>query len=307
MIDQLKTESIFIDIHAKDKKAVVDEKLHLRRLYTNPLGTPIFMMHGMVESGKIFYSDSNKGLAPYLAQQGFDVFVADNRGKGLCQPPISKSSKHGLKEIITYDYDAYLEAIKDIKGEVPQHWIAHSWGGVMMLAYLARTKSLPKIASMVMFGSKRRVQITSLLKLWRVSFLWDNILPLVVKTKGYLPAVRLKVGAENESLKEYFQTAKWVKSKKWIDWNDSFDYSTALKKLKLPPTLHLTGIRDKVLGHPKDVLALIKEAGEEHAELKVLGKKNGHLHNYGHVDILTHKDSPTDVFPIALDFIKQNN
>ena len=53
------------------------ETLHLKRIHSNGQGIPVFMVHGSIENWKIFYTDKGKGFAPFLAQHGFDVFVAD--------------------------------------------------------------------------------------------------------------------------------------------------------------------------------------------------------------------------------------
>ncbi len=58
------------------------------------------MLHGAVENGKIFYSDSGRGLAPFLARRGFDVYVGDLRGRGESRPHISRSSRYGQTEAI---------------------------------------------------------------------------------------------------------------------------------------------------------------------------------------------------------------
>ncbi|MBL7685765.1 MAG: alpha/beta hydrolase, partial [Deltaproteobacteria bacterium] len=60
----MKIESIFIP-------TLQPHLLHLRRFYTQEEAVKIWMLHGSVENGKIFYSENGKGLAPYLAQQGF--------------------------------------------------------------------------------------------------------------------------------------------------------------------------------------------------------------------------------------------
>ena len=73
------------------------------------------MLHGAVENGKIFYSEKNKGLASYLAHHGFDVFVADLRGRGLSEPAIKKGAIHGQTESITEDIPAFINEIKKLK------------------------------------------------------------------------------------------------------------------------------------------------------------------------------------------------
>ena len=58
------------------------EQVHLTRFYKNKkqLGMPVFMLHGLLEDGTAFYDENGKGLACYMAQQGYAVFTVDNRG-----------------------------------------------------------------------------------------------------------------------------------------------------------------------------------------------------------------------------------
>src|SRR4026208_2216064 len=134
-------DSLFIPLHEKDL-------LHLKRFCGNPLGPVIFMLHGTIENGRIFYSKNGKGLAPFLAKQGYDVFVADLRGRGLSTPSISRNSKFGLTECIQEEIPAFLDEIKKIRGDAPLHWIAHSWGGILLLSYYARQAENANVSSM---------------------------------------------------------------------------------------------------------------------------------------------------------------
>ena len=60
------------------------ERLHVRRFVGE--GPPILLLHGSVENGRIFYTDSGRGLASYLARNGHDVYVCDLRR--LVLPPM---------------------------------------------------------------------------------------------------------------------------------------------------------------------------------------------------------------------------
>jgi pimeloyl-ACP methyl ester carboxylesterase len=73
-------------------------RLALRRFHRGD-GGPV-LLHGAIENGRIFYSRSGRGLAPFLAREGFDAFVADLRGRGDSQPPIGPRSSHGQTESI---------------------------------------------------------------------------------------------------------------------------------------------------------------------------------------------------------------
>lgn len=292
-------ESIFISFEKSDK-------LHLRRIYENANGVPVFMLHGAVENGKIFYSTSGKGLAPYLAQQGYDVFVGDLRGRGQSIPAINRQSTYGQTESILHEIPAFINKIKELKGNVKQHWMGHSWGGVLLLAYLARYND-PIVQSMVFWGTKRRVSIKSLEKFYKIDILW-NVMPRLLKPiAGYLPVKELRMGVDNESYKSHRQSLEWVKMKNWVDTDDHFDYTQELKKINLPPSLYLTGKNDKVLGHPVDVQLLMNEVGtHQPKEFKIVGKETAHLHDYDHINLLTHPDAVRDHFPMVVEWLKKH-
>ena len=297
----MQQESIYIPFDKSDQ-------LHLKRFYTNPNGIPVFMLHGAIENGKIFYSNSGKGLAPFLAQNGYDVFVADLRGRGQSSPKINRHSKYGQTESILYEIPAFIEKIKEIKGNVKQIWIGHSWGGVLLLSYLARSRQTDQVKSMVFFGSKRRINIKSFKKFYTIDIMW-NLVPRIIKPLyGYLPALELKIGSDNETNKSHRQSREWVKMKNWMDTDDGFNYNEQLKNITLPPTLYLTGKNDDVLCHPRDMQLLINEIGEHHPkEYKIIGKENGYLHDYDHINLLTHPNAINDHFKMVLEWIKQNN
>ncbi len=289
----IKYESIFIK---------VDEinTLHLMHIYTDcdkdKNKTPVFMLHGSMEDGRIFYTMNEKGLAPFLAKRGYDLYVLDKRGRGKSTPPISRKSKYSQKEVLFEDIPT---VIKEIKKHNPnkQIWMAHSWGGVLMNAFLARNPEyIENITHCVYWGSKRRISTLNKERFTQIYLMWGFTFRITSRLYGYLPAKELKFGAENEPRKEYLQTIPWVSSRRWIDKHDRFNYGKALKKLALPKTLYLSGKADKILGNPKDVKLFMKESGTGLKQHVVLSTENGNLHDYDHINMLTHKDAPLDQF-----------
>lgn len=74
-----------------------------------------------------------------------------------------------------------------------------------------------------------------------------------------------------------------------------------------PPTLSLAGRGDRILGHPKDVLSFVEEHGPEHRsrfDFRVLGKGEGHMHDYDHTGMLIHRDAEGDHFPEVLEWVR---
>lgn len=293
-------ESIFIPVTPTDT-------LHLKRFSQHGQGAPIFLVHGSIENGRIFYSNSGKGLAPYLASQGYDVFVADLRGRGQSKPSISAASDFGLNHTLTEDFPAFISKIKELKGDVPQYWGAHSWGGVLMLAYLARPAMHVQVQAMAFFGSKRRISIRSFKKFFMVDVMWNWFAKLTVAATGALYAKKLKMGSDSESRLTHLQTHAWVVEQPWLHWHDNFDYAAALQQMQLPPTLYLTGAKDDVLGHPIDVEKLMLETGCTRSKFKVVSKQNGYLHDYDHINLLTHPDAQHDHFPEVVQWFKNRS
>jgi predicted alpha/beta hydrolase len=182
--------------------------------------------------------------------------------------------------------------------------VAHSWGGVLLLAWMARFAKGVTFGPAVFFASKRRIGVVNLHRLFMVDAVWSLAGIVATAAKGYLPAKSMGMGSENEPAAFYRQVNRWVYSKNWKDASDGFDYKAALRDTALPPLLYFTGKADKVMGHPKDVRRLMEEAGAEIAKFVLLGKAEGNLHDYGHIDLLTSKDCPVDHFPMAVEWLR---
>lgn len=294
-------ESLFVSVNHTDR-------LHLRHLYSDaprdPLRAPILMLHGAIENGRIFYSENGKGLAPYLAAQGFDVYVMDMRGRGGSTPNISRASTWGHTQTILEDIPACVNAIRERHGNSPQHWIAHSWGGVLMTSAYVRLPELQtRVASMTYFGTKRVIRARNGPYFFEVALIWNLVCPVLTRLYGYLPAKAWRLGSDNETVRTHRETMQWAKVSPWMDLQDGFDYARAaqaLSKEKWPRALYLAAASDTHLGHPDDVRDTMRESGNPNAEYSLLGKANGHLHNYDHVDMLTHPDAVRDHFPMVL-------
>lgn len=285
------------------------DKLHMVRISKDKKGPPVLMLHGSIENNRVFYSENGKGLAPYLASYGYDVFAANMRGRGKGEPSISKDSSFGQTEEIIEDIPAFMNKIIEIKGDVKQYWIAHSWGGVLMSSHLARAPwHVDHVQAMVYFGSKRYVNAINFTRLFQIDLFWRWICRIIALRKGYLDGSKLplNVGSDKETIKTHLHCKLWATRDKWIDPDDGFDYGQAIKNVKLPPILYFAAANDRCLGHPKDVIRFVKESKQENHKYILLSKKNGNLHNYDHISMLTHTDAVNDHFPFVLKWLRKH-
>ncbi|MCD8528400.1 MAG: hypothetical protein LRY27_00080, partial [Chitinophagales bacterium] len=130
---------------------------------------------------------------------------------------------------------------------------------------------------------------------------------LLAEMYGFFPAKRMGIGSDDEPKNHFRQINKWLsKGSMWIDNVDGFDYGKALEEKQLPPLLFLAGENDTLLGHPQDVTLLKNEVKKAPKEYWLLAKKEGYMHDYGHIDMLTHKDAPKDFFGKIVDWMKKN-
>jgi len=276
----------------------------------NKNGPSVLLIHGAIENSRIFYSEKGKGLGPFLAQKGYDVFLTDLRGKGKSIPGANTAKiKGGQYEVIVNDIPEVVNKINQLKGkESGIHLMAHSWGGVLLSSWLARFSSKNNnIKSVTFFACKRKIYVHHFKRWFMVDVMWTTLGSLATKIKGYLPAKKLKMGSDDEPGKFFFECNKWVYSNKWIDPRDKFNYNEAFKKMNFPPVLSLTGQNDHSLGNKKCVKKMLDEIGPSSLQNLVLSKANGNKHSYDHVNILTHPDASSDHFEIVLTWLNQHN
>lgn len=263
-----------------------------------PAHAAVLCWHGAIESGRIFYSRSGKGLAPWLATRGFDVFVVDQRGRNGALPHPARGVRLDQTDVIRDEIPAAIDAALELSGQLPLHVIAHSWGGVLIAAHLAHCPAnRARIVSQVYFGSKRCVRSWSPQRLLYMDLVWKGLGSLVRGLWGYMPARALGWGSDDEYAGMHRQSVAWVRPSAWRDPRDGFDYAAALRNGGLPPTLHLAGAVDRALGHPDDVARFAAECGPHSQESRLLGRAAGLSRDYGHLDMLTHPQAAEEVYP----------
>lgn len=284
------------------------EQLHIMNINKAPLqGVPVLMIHGMVEDGRIFYHKSGKGLGSYLADHGFNVFVADRRGVGGSTPKITKESTHGQTETIVEDIPKLIEFVLKETGSKRLALVAHSWGGVNLNAALARRPDLiEKVIASVYFATKRTVRVKNLERYFKISLIWNRMSQSLAKRKGYLPAIKYRLGSENETLKTHRQCVEWVRNKKWVDSDDGFDYGEALESVVLPPTRYYAAVRDFSMGHRSDVKNFMIESGPHKSQYRLLSKKAGNKLDYDHINLLTAPECVDDHFSEVIAWFKKH-
>ena len=281
-------------------------QLHLRELVPHqPSAGPVLMLHGAIENGRIFYSQSGKGLGCFLADQGFSVYCADFAGRGLSKPHVSSGFNQSQQQMICIDIPGLIAQLYQ-RHQQKISIVAHSWGGVVLLAALARTPALlDKVAAIVTFGSKRRITVQSLVKTLQIDWVWNRLAPKLARHYGYLPARQWRLGADDEPVQYLLDTVQWINNPAFVDCTDGFDYAAAAAQLRWPPSWFFAAVQDQVLGHPQDVRLLMQETAQAGARYTLLGKSSGAPLDYDHISMLTHPTAREGHFSMLAAWLRQ--
>lgn len=280
-------------------------QLHLKALVPHHVSaTPVLMLHGAIENGRIFYSSSGKGLGCYLADQGFLVYSADFAGRGLSKPHASTGFDQSQHQLICQDIPALINDVYQ-RQQQKVSLVCHSWGGVVALAALARQPALlSKVRAIVCFGSKRRISVRSWRKTLQVDWVWNRLCPWLAGKRGFLPAKQWKLGADDEPQQFLRDTIHWINQHHFVDPTDGFDYSAAAHQVNWPPAWFFAAVNDKVLGHAADVKLLMQETGLAGAQFRLLGKAQGDALDYDHISMLTAAQAKNGHFRDLADWLK---
>lgn len=269
------------------------------------LGRSVFMLHGEAECGRIYYDNKGNGLAWHLAQQGYEVFVADLGGRGR-----SLSLEEGVSKLSVYD--CIVEAIplmiqaagrnsvwcdEQYRFHGPDIWVGHGFGAVMLSAAWTRLEeNLRTARQMIFFSGKRYITQRSNWKNLFVKLLCHRWTEKWVGWKNLFPATRLGLGTADENASWYRTYVNWMQHKSWKCDQDGFDYCQALRNSPLPPTQHIASQSESCLSSLQDIRAFIKELGPHDARLLIMDKMSGDRRSYNHLSMLLDNHAVKDVF-----------
>uniref|UniRef100_A0A0D3GJ01 Lipase n=1 Tax=Oryza barthii TaxID=65489 RepID=A0A0D3GJ01_9ORYZ len=117
---------------------------------------PVLLFHGLMVDGATWVMSTPKqSLGFILADNGFDVWIANSRGTNSSRNHTSLSTKDpaywewSWDELASYDLPAVLQFAYDHTGE-KIHYIGHSLGTLMILAAFSEHKLLDVVRSAVL-------------------------------------------------------------------------------------------------------------------------------------------------------------
>lgn len=284
------------------------DQVCLRRIYKNhsELAAPVLLVHDVCSSSESYLNEARHpkkitgGLAMYLARAGYDVYVADFRGRGNSWPKLSKHSDFGAHEIINEDLPAMVRAIVRSRGYARQIWVGHGFGSALLASYYARYGSeIASVERCIHFAPAR-------VKSGRQWFDWlrnETFMSILSKVYGYIPAEKWAIAPSNESVTLHRDYLDWCRKPVWLDPKDGFDYAVAVRTVRWPKSLYFANEGRKSLLSLNDVREFMHSLGGHDGRMISLMPEDKSAHNYDHFGVLQDNEALEDHFPMLLEWL----
>lgn len=272
-------------------------QLELRRCFREgySTGPVVLMVAGFLNTTDIFLPRKGEGgLAPFFASLGYDVYLAELRGRGNSWPAITANADWGLHEAICEDLPAHLQTLERLRPGAAQYWVGEGLGSLLLAACLARSGGPPSsLRAMIHFAASRR-HISTRRKTLPYQC-WSLAMGLVKSLRGYA-GIPFSDPPRRETRKALATWKRWLASEEWLDPVDGFDYGQVLESMHLPPSLYFANGASSLWGNAPDCRQWIQELGGHDGRLLTVSKQGGNEHDYSRGGLLQHPDACQDHF-----------
>lgn len=258
----------------------------------------VVLLHGAFTNRRFWMSRRGQGLAGCLAKSGYDVWILETRGHGAAV----RSSRYRhwtARDVARQDIPAASDYIHQTTGGRPQSWIAHSYGGIYLMASLSMGwLDQSRLSAAAIFGS----QISE-------GQPYLNLRPLnwgvraAISAYGRFPATLFGLGNEDEPPGILNEALTWKSKGRWVSGQGE-DYSQGLGKISIP-VLAVGGVAD-TMDPATGCRAFWEMIGSRQKQFWLLGKEQGYRKDYGHVDMLVGRDAQREIWPRVLAWLNQH-
>lgn len=270
-----------------------DEKLVLHRVGTPPFSADrpvVVLVHGTYSNRRFWMSRSGKGLAAYLYDRGYDVWIPETRGHG-CSMESPRYSQWTIRDVVSQDLPSVSGFIQGCVPNQQQRWIGHSYGGVYIVAALSGGwLNHDNLAAIALFGSQFQ-QGQGYLRFAPISW----VLRVAISGLGRFPARSLGMGGEDEPPGIMNEAIHWKRTGKWQSLQGD-DYGRGLKDVSVP-VFAAAGTGDTI-DPPAGCRAFLDSIQTPSRTFCELGRESGFRRDYQHVDMLVGRDAEAEVWPV---------
>ena len=210
-------------------------QIHLLRLYAPAVETraQLLIVPGLGDDSTVWLTGDDAWVYA-MARLGWNVYVADTRGKGHSLPKISPQSDWGLQSLWAEELPALIKSMRTDHEALPWACVAEDVNGLAVLAYLAsRSAHHENLRGLVLVQVGRSA---SLHPSWR----WRGVQTVgrwLTRVTGYVQSPWLP-GPAAESRQRFFESIEWLRAPIWHG-EDGVNLDQSIQQCTLPKIFHI--------------------------------------------------------------------
>jgi pimeloyl-ACP methyl ester carboxylesterase len=299
-------------------------------------GAPVLFIHGLGQN-RYSWDLSQRSLANYLVDAGFETHNAELRGHGLSRANGSDYPEN-FEAYVRYDLPALIRAVKKVSGAKKVFVCGHSLGGT--IAYCVGPKHTESLAGIVSIGGPYNFGRGNRLFQWGAKLArfayYYTLLPYMLPRLLYVDLIgtlveeglfyldhpynlfpfrlwyprsierdileeRIEKGFDRTSFAVFRLMMRWAATGEDAVLEGADAFSGRIEELRVPIVF--------VAGNEDDVAPLesmeqaFEKAGSGDKTLKVFGPED-HAVDWGHCDLICGKYAPREVWPYILRWLE---
>ncbi|WP_280241043.1 alpha/beta hydrolase family protein [Nocardia abscessus] len=171
-------------------------------------------------------------FASTLAKRGFDVAIGEMRGNGDSRPKPSSSSTFGYHELVSVDFPAIFEVVREQFPDSTPYLLGHSMGGQLGVMYAARIRG--RLGGLILIASGtpyyrgyRGLSSPGML-------VGTAAMSLTASLAGFWPGDRVAMGFGRQSKVLISDWARLARTGRFVPVGADIDYEERIARLRLP-------------------------------------------------------------------------
>ncbi|MFR9750682.1 alpha/beta fold hydrolase [Nocardia sp. 004] len=171
-------------------------------------------------------------FASSLAARGFDMAIGELRGNGDSRPKPSSASTYGYHELVSVDFPAIFEVVREQFPDSTPYLLGHSLGGQLGLMYASRIRG--RLGGLILIASGTPYY-RGYPGLSRPGMLFGTAaISLTANLAGFWPGDRLSGGFGRQSKVLVSDWARLARTGRFIPVGADIDYEERIARLTLP-------------------------------------------------------------------------
>ncbi|MGY2117397.1 alpha/beta hydrolase family protein [Nocardia gipuzkoensis] len=171
-------------------------------------------------------------FASTLAKRGFDVAIGEMHGNGDSRPKPSSSSTFGYHELVSVDFPAIFEVVREQFPDSTPYLLGHSMGGQLGVMYAARIRG--RLGGLILIASGtpyyrgyRGLSSPGML-------VGTAAMSLTANLAGFWPGDRVAMGFGRQSKVLISDWARLARTGRFVPVGADIDYEERIARLRLP-------------------------------------------------------------------------